>query len=80
MTEQPDWMTPDPWESHGEATRRGLARTPEERRQHRLTYLRDYRRRQRRGTDAEPVGWLHELRCEGNHHGHAGCKPIPVYR
>jgi hypothetical protein len=83
-TPEQDWMTPEPWEvaaaDHGEATRRGLARTPEERRAYRNRYHRDWNRARRYGSAEPIVGWLHELACDGNHKGHKGCKPVPCYR
>jgi hypothetical protein len=82
MPEQ-DWMTPDEWERErerrAEAIRRGMERTPEERRAYRRRYQRDWMRAHRFGTDAPIVGWLHELACAGNHKGHKACKPMPCY-
>lgn len=77
------WLVPDPWEieedNHSAATRRGMARTPAERAEWRRRYMRDYQRARRFGVDAEIVGWLHELACDGNHKGNRRCKPLPCY-
>ena len=80
MSDQPDWMTPDPWERHSDATIAGMKRTPEQRKAWRREYKRRWEWARRHGTTMEAVGWLHEPKCTGNHHGNQHCKPIPVYR
>lgn len=82
-TEQ-DWLTPDPWEQERDRKARHrremhayFQANPDERAAYWRRYRREYARR-RRGRD-NVTGWLHELACTGNHHGHVKCQPIPAY-
>lgn len=40
---------------------------------------RESKRRNRIRQGTSPIGWLHELRCDGNHSGNRKCTPIAVY-
>ncbi len=76
MPEQPVWMTPDPWEVELDRLKE---RTKAQRAEHRREYKRLWQRMYRARRRAAVTGWLHELKCDGNHKGNYTCKPIPTY-
>lgn len=76
MTEQPEWMTPDPWE-----VERDRRRNPVPWHERRREYHREYARRRREERWEGAIGALHSLSCDGKHgrRGNRYCQPIPVF-